>query len=180
MIVIKYILKAILLIIVWTIMLLGFILFYNNVAWAATSIDPNGVGQHEYTEILKNATDEDMEMLERVVFNEAGRCDDWRLRLAVVETVLNRVLSDDPYFKDSIAGVCKQKNQFCHKAIKNATEYELEGVSDAILHVVLVGRTVLPATDYVYFAIGKQKQATDHIYLGDSRKWQHMYFGRAK
>jgi len=179
MVILKYILKSIVLAMAMAAMLIGFIVFYNNVAWAATSIDPDGVGQHEYTEILQNASDEDIEMLERVVFNEAGRCEDWRLRLAVVETVLNRCLADE--WPDTIAKVCKQKNQFaCRRIPASATDYELEGVSDAILHVILEGRTVLPSTQYTFFAIGKQKEATDHIYLGDSRKWQHMWFGKGK
>jgi len=169
--------KAVIGMVFWVALILFFLLMSNKV-FAATTINPDGVGQHEYTEILKNATDEDIKMLEQVVFNEAGRCDDWKLRIAVVETVLNRCLREG--WPDTIANVCTQKNQFCCRTIKGATEMEMEGVSDAIEHVVHNGRTVLPDTDYVFFAIGKQKCAKDHIYLGDSRKWQHMWFGRSK
>lgn len=51
---------------------------------------------NEYKAIFESSTEEDYRALEKVVFNESACCNcSHEVNVAVVETVLNRVLSDE-------------------------------------------------------------------------------------
>lgn len=133
---------------------------------------------NNYSLIFKNATEEDYRALEKVVFNESACCNcSHDVNVAVVETVLNRVLSDE--WPDTIYGVCTQKGQFvCKSFTADSAQWEL--ISDAIQTVVNEGRTVLPGTDYIYFATKRQSCAKDHIKIGGEKRHTYMWFGRKK
>lgn len=139
-----------------------------------------------YTEVFTNATEDDMEALRNVVYWESviAGCE-LDVNAAVVETVLNRVISSDSYFPDTIAGVCKQRKQFVCKDA-SMSQNASQRVTEAIEFVKANGCTVLPGTDYVYFATKKQSCAKDHVWIGarkadgTPKKGLGMYFGRDK
>ena len=138
---------------------------------------------NEYREILNNMTAEDFEALSEVVYWESARAAcSHDVNVAVVETVMNRVLSPD--FPNTVYKVCRQKGQFYRKAIPSKASRE--AIDDAIAQVYIVGRTVLPSTDYIYFATKMQSIAKDHIWIGElkangkPRKNKGMYFARGK
>lgn len=138
---------------------------------------------NEYREILNNMTAEDFEALSEVVYWESARAAcSHDVNVAVVETVMNRVLSQD--FPNTVYKVCRQKGQFYRKAIPSKASRE--AIDDAIAQVYIVGRTVLPSVDFKYFATRKQSLGKDHIWIGElkangkPKKGSGMYFCRGK
>lgn len=137
----------------------------------------------EYSSIFENATCDDFEALEQVVFWEAARADcPLEVDIAVVETVCNRVL--DPEWPDTIYGVIHDHRwgkQFCYGDYISEHSGQDEMISDAIEYVLENGRTILPSTSYQYFATKKQSLGKNHILVGDpSRKHMYMYFCEGK
>lgn len=120
-----------------------------------------------YAEIAAAMTDEEMELLEQVVYLESN---DQSItgQKAVVEVIFNRVLH--PEFPDTVSGVLKQKGQFStisilHKANPNDMQREA-------IEAVLTETVPMMPTDVVYFAT---YHANGKFYerIGDH------YFGRA-
>lgn len=58
-----------------------------------------------------NVTDEDMELIARCVMSEAGS-EPFECKIAVAETIVNRTLSEDPLFPDTVSDVLYQDNQY--------------------------------------------------------------------
>lgn len=133
---------------------------------------------NEYKAIFESSTEEDYRALEKVVFNESACCNcSHEVNTAVVETVLNRVLSDE--WPDTIYEVCTQRGQFvCKSFTADSAQWEL--ISDAIQTAANEGRTVLPDDDYIYFATKRQSCAKDHIKIGGEKRHTYMWFGRKK
>ena len=156
----------------------GKIFFIALIASVTLSVTAYGAEVNEYKAIFETATEEDYRALEKVVYNESACCNcSHEVNVAVVETVLNRVLSDE--WPDTIYGVCTQKGQFvCKDFTTDSTQWEL--ISDAIQTVANEGRTVLPGTDYIYFATKRQSCAKDHIKIGGEKRHTYMWFGRKK
>ena len=138
---------------------------------------------NEYVQILETATEEDKDMLARVVYHEAGHgLTNYNCQIAVAETVLNRCLDKD--YPDTITEVILQSGQFAVAPyIKKGTPDRM--ATDAALYALEHGCTVLPDTDYIYFATLKQSYATDHVWIGQTRQGKPRknhghYYGRAK
>lgn len=139
-----------------------------------------------YQSVIDGITEVDLEALREVVYWEAAVCDcPIEVDVAVVETVFNRMLSDDPYFKNSsVYSVCNQKGQFYRKSIPS--NVSMEDVDDAISIVFREGLTVLPSTDYEYFATKMQTLGKDHVWIGGRKadgtpkKLAGMYFCKGK
>lgn len=138
---------------------------------------------NEYREVFDAMTAEDLEALREVVYWESARAGcAHEVNVAVVETVMNRVLSGR--FRDTVYGVCHQKGQFVCKAIPRSASREM--IDDAIAQVCVVGRQVLPSTEYQFFATAKQSLGCDHVWIGEfkangkPRKGKGMYFCRSK
>jgi len=137
--------------------------------------------ENAYTAIFETMTEEDYTALCRVVYIESAiaDCPD-HVNIAVVETVLNRVLADE--FPNTIRGVCKQTGQFVYKEVPAMST----ATAEAIQYVKENGMTVLPDYDYCYFATKKQSLGKDHVWIGgrhaDGRplKGKGMYFCRGK
>ena len=66
---------------------------------------------YPYEKVLAEYTGEEIELLAKTVYAEAGN-QDLKGKQLVVDTVLNRVDDEDGYFPNSIEEVIKQKNQF--------------------------------------------------------------------
>ena len=58
-----------------------------------------------------DATEEDMALIARCVMSEAGS-EPFECKVAVAETIVNRTLSEDPTFPDTISDVVHQDNQY--------------------------------------------------------------------
>lgn len=67
--------------------------------------------RQNYEKVLSEYTGEEIELLAKTVYAEAGN-QDLKGKQLVVDTVLNRVDDEDGYFPNSIEEVIKQKNQF--------------------------------------------------------------------
>ena len=128
---------------------------------------------HEYTEIIENMSDEEYILLEKIVAAES-QTENMDGRKAVVEVIFNRVLSDDPYYPDTIEGVLSQHGEFETYPMRNASWVEPEYATEAIEFVLENGQTVLPDTEYLFFSRGKSKYATDFV------KINNHWFGKAK
>lgn len=138
-----------------------------------------------YEEVFSNATEEDFDALEEVVYWESvGAGCDFEVNVAVIETVCNRVLNKQ--WPNTIKEVCYQKGQFYRKAVPDGLdEIVYQDLSDAIEYVYHNGQTMLPDTHYCYFATLKQSYAESHVWVGARRygkpvKSLGMYFGREK
>ena len=138
----------------------------------APDVAEKNVGNaNEYSEIAEKMTQEEKELLDRVVAAES-QTQSMTGRMAVVEVILNRVLSDE--FPDTVKGVLSQKGQFAGYRYRNADWVVPELGADAVAEVVLLGRTVLPDTDYLFFSRGKGNHTQDNIRIGEH------WFGRAR
>lgn len=128
---------------------------------------------HVYSDIVANMTHDDYVLLEKIVAAES-QTECFEGRVAVVETIFNRVLSEDPYYPNTVSGVLSQPGQFSSYPLRNDSWVEPEYATEAIAYVSANGLTVLPDTDYLFFSRGKSKYAKDFI------KIEHHYFGRMK
>ena len=125
-----------------------------------------------YTEIIKNLTEYEKELIYKITFAEAGNQEEDGQR-AVIEVILNRVLSDD--FPNTVEGVLSQKNQFSTWPGRNKIRKIDQDRIINILELVAIEIPILPSLEYVFFARGKQtKYATDFI------KIQDHWFGATK
>lgn len=116
-------------------------------------------------------SDEEYELLKKIVAAES-QTQELEGRKAVVEVILNRVLSDE--FPDSVKGVLSQKGHFSTWSMRNASWVVPELATEAIEAVIKDGRTVLPDTEYLFFSRGKSRYAKDYV------KIQDHWFGRSR
>ena len=114
-----------------------------------------------YQEIAEVITDDEIEMLARLLYLEARNQSEEGQR-AVIEVVFNRVLSDE--FPNTIHGVVYAKNQFSPAhLISTTTPTE---VQYEIVHKVLTDPEAVLDRGVVFFS---RKQYNDYIYekIGD-------------
>lgn len=107
-------------------------------------------------------TEEEERLLTAIVWGEANN-QDMTGQMAVVEVIFNRVLSDR--WPNTVYGVLSQAGQFATWKSRNAIR-ATEMQSDAIAAVMAETYTVLPDTEYVFFATRKHKWMHDCIKLG--------------
>lgn len=141
-----------------------------NMEEVELKIEQNEV--NPYFEVIDNLTDYEKELIYKITFAESGNQKEEGQR-AVVEVILNRVLSND--FPDTVEGVLSQKHQFATWGIRNKVRQVDQDRIINILELVAIETPVLPNLEYVFFARGKQtRYATDFI------KIQDHWFGAAK
>lgn len=128
--------------------------------------------QHKIPEVIGNKfleraeameyTEEELELLARVMYAEAGMCDDKEL-YRVANVVLNRVNDDSRNFANTIKGVIYQEGQFTSVGGKQwnigPTEREMKIAKD-----VLEGARILPSNTYWF---SKGHRYGDLIYESD-------------
>lgn len=125
-----------------------------------------------YTELIENLTEEEKTLIYKITFAEAGNQKEEGQR-AVIEVILNRVLSDN--FPNTVEEVLSQKSQFTTWKNRNNVKQVDQNRIIPILELVAMEEPVLPSTEYLFFARGKQtKYATDFI------KIQDHWFGATK
>lgn len=105
-------------------------------------------------------TDEEIELLARIVMLEAGGESD-RGRDAVVEVIFNRMYDED--FPDTLEGVLSQSGQFTvWKNRKSKAANPTEEVYESI-HYVLNGQTNVLPYETVYFSRGGEPGKEEQI-----------------
>jgi len=111
-----------------------------------------------YRQIIMSMSDQEIEEVQQVLCLEA-RNDTWEGRVATAQVIFNRVLSQDPFFPDTVHGVLSQKGQYStykrrHKANYDETECDaIEFLCDCNVEDLIIG------TDRLYQdckPIGKQ------------------------
>ena len=147
---------------------------FSTAAMAAT-VDYD---RQEYARVLETMTDEEVNELCRVMFLEC-RGESFEGKVAVAETIFNRVLSDN--FPDTIHDVLSEPGQFSTwKHIDTAYDVDEDDsgiqqgeICRAIMYVYDNGRTVLPSAKYVYFDTrginGRNHIHIDGQYFGAER-----------
>ena len=121
---------------------------------------------HEYSNI--EISDSEMQELREVVAAESqDQCLEGQE--AVVEVILNRVLSDE--FPDTVHEVLSERGQFATWRLRKADWVEPEEADEAIMKVLTYGNIVLPDTSYVFFDT-KGRNGKGHV------KIESHYFGR--
>ena len=124
-----------------------------------------------YSEAFGKMTDDEYELMAEILALEA-QGEPFEGQVAVVEVIMNRVLSDS--YPDTIYDVLSQKGEFSSwKYLENPYNTPVETQYQAIDYVIENGPTQL-STDYLYFSTGKAKYAKDFI------KIENHYFGRAR
>lgn len=83
-----------------------------------------------YRDIIMNMTEEEIVEIQQVLCLEAG-IDTWEGRIATAQVIFNRVLSEDPYYPDTVHGVLSQKGQYSTYKRRHKAQYG-ERESDAI------------------------------------------------
>lgn len=134
--------------------------------------------RQEYARVLETMTDKEVDELCRVLFLEC-RGESFDGKVACVETIFNRVLSDN--WPDSVHDVLSERGQFSTwkhiDTAYNVSESDIEvsqaEICRAIMHVYENGRTVLPSEKYVYFDTrginGRNHVKIDHQFFGAER-----------
>lgn len=123
-----------------------------------------------YEVIWENATEEEKELTALILALEA-QAEPYEGQKAVVEVIMNRVLSDE--WPDTIKGVLSQKGQFATWRYRThpyntPTEEQYRAVEEAIKN----GPSVIP-DDYVFFATSRVN-GKGHIRIG------HHWFSRGR
>lgn len=114
---------------------------------------------------------EDRELVAKILALEATG-EPMEGQIAVVEVILNRVLSDE--FPDTVYKVLSQRGEFSSwKYINKPYNTPTDETYSAVDYVIANGATILP-TDYLYFSRGRASYAKDYVKIG------HHQFGRAK
>ena len=133
---------------------------------------------NKYSRVLEEATDEEVDELCRILYLEC-RGEPFSGKVACVETIFNRVLSED--WPDTIHEVLSQAGQFAtYRRIDRAYEIKESNsevaqaeICRAIMQVYENGLTVLPNEHYVYFDT-RGINGKSHIKVGN------QYFGAGR
>jgi len=75
-----------------------------------------------YRQVIMSMTDEEIVEIQQVLCLEAKN-DTWEGRVATAQVIFNRVLSDDPYYPDTVHGVLSQKGQYSTYRRRNKADY---------------------------------------------------------
>lgn len=141
------------------------VLFLSTTAYATEPEESDN--PYRFIEI----TDEEADLLNRITAAEA-QTQNMPGRRAVVEVILNRVISPD--WPNTVKGVLSQPGQFSSWKHRYDSWVVPELGCDAVNEILSIGPMELPNTDYVFFSRGRSKYATDYI------KIQDHWFGRRK
>lgn len=145
---------------------------------AGTVIPARAEDMTAYQTTINAMTDKELDELCRVMFLEC-RGEPFEGKVAVAETILNRVISED--WPDTVHDVLSQRGQFAtwHHIAKaydvkesNIAVAQAE-INRAIMYVHDNGRTVLPSEKYVYFDT-RGANGRNHIQIGNH------YFGKGR
>lgn len=104
-----------------------------------------------YRELINSLTEEDKELICRIVFLECGNQCELGQR-AVIEVILNRVLNEK--YPDTVYGVLSAPGQFSTWGLRNTVSQENIDKMMEILEIVYEEDEIVLTTDYVYFARG--------------------------
>ena len=94
---------------------------------AVLMLSPMKVYAYERADV----TDEEMMLMARCVMSEAGS-EPFECKIAVAETIVNRTLSEDPLFPDTVTDVLYQDNQYSMADNGEVTDECYEAVEIAL------------------------------------------------
>ena len=114
-----------------------------------------------YVNLIDNLTDDEEYLIYQITFLEAGN-QSMEGQRAVVEVILNRVLSDK--FPDTVEGVLSQSGQFATWSYRNSKSHNKE--QEKALQLVYEKEPIL-TLDYFMFSRGKFSWARNYIKIGD-------------
>lgn len=116
-----------------------------------------------YTHGIESITPAEFDLMARVVMSESG-VEDFNVQLAVAETILNRVVSDN--FPNTIEEVIRQDAQYSIKDNGEPTTSVLEAVQTALEEQTYPG-------DMYFF-----RENYYHGFSNDYKKLGNLYFSR--
>ena len=114
-----------------------------------------------YIDLIDTLTDDEKYLIYQITFLEAGN-QSMEGQRAVVEVILNRVLSDK--YPDTIEGVLSQSGQFVTWAYRNSKSHNEE--QEEALQLVYEEEPIL-TLDYLMFSRGKFSWGRNYIKIGD-------------
>ena len=114
-----------------------------------------------YADLIDTLTDDEKYLIYQITFLEAGN-QSMEGQRAVVEVILNRVLSDK--YPDTIEGVLSQSGQFTTWSYSNSKSHNEE--QEEALQLVYEEEPVL-TLDYLMFSRGKFSWGKNYIKIGD-------------
>ena len=114
-----------------------------------------------YTDLIDTLTDDEKYLIYQITFLEAGNQSIEGQR-AVVEVILNRVLSDK--YPDTVEGVLSQSDQFTTWSYRNSKSHNKE--QEEALQLVYEEEPIL-TLDYLMFSRGKFSWGRNYIKIGD-------------
>ena len=114
-----------------------------------------------YTDLIDTLTDDEKYLIYQITFLEAGN-QSIKGQRAVVEVILNRVLSDK--YPDTVEGVLSQSDQFTTWSYRNSKSHNKE--QEEALQLVYEEEPIL-TLDYLMFSRGKFSWGRNYIKIGD-------------
>ena len=114
-----------------------------------------------YVDLIDTLTDDEKYLIYQITFLEAGN-QSMEGQRAVVEVILNRVLSDE--YPDTVEGVLSQSGQFTTWPYCNSKSHNEE--QEEALQLVYEEEPVL-TLDYLMFSRGKFSWGRNYIKIGD-------------
>ena len=114
-----------------------------------------------YVDLIDTLTDDEKYLIYQITFLEAGN-QSMEGQRAVVEVILNRVLSDK--YPDTVEGVLSQSGQFTTWPYRNSKSHNEE--QEEALQLVYEEEPVL-TLDYLMFSRGKFSWGRNYIKIGD-------------
>lgn len=114
-----------------------------------------------YVDLIDTLTDDEKYLIYQITFLEAGN-QSMEGQRAVVEVILNRVLSDE--YPDTVEGVLSQSGQFTTWPYRNSKSHNEE--QKEALQLVYEEEPVL-TLDYLMFSRGKFSWGRNYIKIGD-------------
>lgn len=114
-----------------------------------------------YVDLIDTLTDNEKYLIYQITFLEAGN-QSMEGQRAVVEVILNRVLSDK--YPDTVEGVLSQSGQFTTWSYYNSKSHNEE--QEEALQLVYEEKPVL-TLDYLMFSRGKFSWGRNYIKIGD-------------
>lgn len=114
-----------------------------------------------YRDLIDSLTDDEKYLIYQITFLEAGN-QSMEGQRAVVEVILNRVLSD--MYPDTVEGVLSQSGQFTTWGYRNSKSHNEE--QEEALQLVYEESPVL-TLDYLMFSRGKFSWGRNYVQIGD-------------
>lgn len=114
-----------------------------------------------YADLIDTLTDDEKYLIYQITFLEAGN-QSMEGQRAVVEVILNRVLSDK--YPDTVEGVLSQSGQFTTWSYRNSKSHNEE--QKEALQLVYEEEPVL-TLDYLMFSRGKFSWGRNYVKIGD-------------